>query len=131
MPSASTTRPLAGSDAIESSLCERTIPGSVALVISSIWERSIQGLELDFGTARRGFVGGLGCTGSRCAHCGRELFAALERLSGSFSIARSRNATIPAGTFGLMLRMLVGGSLEILNIRPPIDAMALIATTRP
>src|SRR5256885_13089845 len=29
MPSASTTSPLAGSAAIESSLCERTMPGSV------------------------------------------------------------------------------------------------------
>jgi hypothetical protein len=37
MPSASTTSPLAGSKAIESSLCERTMPGSVQLAISSTW----------------------------------------------------------------------------------------------
>src|SRR6478609_1690920 len=41
MPSASTTRPLAGSAAIESSLCERTIPGSVQVAISSVCVRSI------------------------------------------------------------------------------------------
>src|SRR5919109_2423722 len=41
MPSASTTRPFAGSAAIESSLCERTIPGSVHVAISRFWLRSI------------------------------------------------------------------------------------------
>src|SRR6185369_11581334 len=46
IPSASTTKPFAGSEAIESSLCERTIPGSVALVISSTWERSINSLKV-------------------------------------------------------------------------------------
>ena len=41
MPSASTTRPFAASAAIESSLCERTMPGSVQLAISRVWVRSI------------------------------------------------------------------------------------------
>src|SRR5689334_12507556 len=41
MPSASTARPLAASAAIESSLCERTMPGSVHVAISSVCVRSI------------------------------------------------------------------------------------------
>src|SRR6185503_17519069 len=41
MPSASTTSPLTGSAAIESSLCERTMPGSVQVAISRFWLRSI------------------------------------------------------------------------------------------
>src|SRR3954462_2205051 len=41
MPSARTTRPFAGSAAIESSLCERTIPGSVQVAISSVCVRSM------------------------------------------------------------------------------------------
>src|SRR5574341_1597218 len=40
MPSASTTSPFAGSAAIESSLCERTMPGSVQVAISSCCARS-------------------------------------------------------------------------------------------
>src|SRR4029079_9445628 len=43
MPSARTTRPLAASEAIEFSLCERTIPGSVQLAISIAWVRSMCG----------------------------------------------------------------------------------------
>src|ERR1044071_970291 len=42
MPSASTTSPCAASVAIESSLCERTIPGSVQLAISSTCARSMR-----------------------------------------------------------------------------------------
>src|SRR3990170_3224361 len=41
MPSASTTSPFAASAAIESSLCERTMPGSVQVAISRFWLRSI------------------------------------------------------------------------------------------
>src|SRR5512134_1078285 len=41
MPSASTTSPFTGSAAIESSLCERTMPGSVHVAISRLWLRSI------------------------------------------------------------------------------------------
>ena len=39
-PSASTTKPLSGLDAIESSLCGRTMPVSVWLAISRAWLRS-------------------------------------------------------------------------------------------
>src|SRR5918992_2654703 len=42
MPSASTMRPLAASAAIESSLCERTMPGSVQVAISRVWLRSMR-----------------------------------------------------------------------------------------
>src|SRR6266850_3747217 len=41
MPSASTTSPFAASAAIESSLCERTMPGSVQVAISSVCVRSM------------------------------------------------------------------------------------------
>src|SRR5215510_1983278 len=41
IPSASTTSPFAASAATESSLCERTMPGSVQLAISSAWLRFI------------------------------------------------------------------------------------------
>ena len=47
MPSASTTSPWAASVAIESSLCARTIPGSVQLAISSTCARSMR-LQHDF-----------------------------------------------------------------------------------
>src|SRR4026208_86301 len=46
MPSASTTRPLTGSAAFESSLCERTMPGSVQVAISRFWLRSINASPL-------------------------------------------------------------------------------------
>src|SRR5215212_4368691 len=46
MPSASTTSPLTGSAAIESSLCERTMPGSVQVAISRFWLRSINASPL-------------------------------------------------------------------------------------
>src|SRR5688572_15102389 len=42
MPSARTIRPLAASAAIESSLCERTMPGSVQVAISRVWLRSMR-----------------------------------------------------------------------------------------
>src|SRR5260221_13581950 len=94
MPSASTTNPLAASAATESSLCDRTMPGSVELVISRIWVRSILGwktvaelrnsskLDVD-GAARRGR--GRGSRAARSYRCGRaqragELLAGLEAL---------------------------------------------------
>src|SRR5437870_8620922 len=73
MPSASTTRPFAASAAIESSLCERTIPGSVQLEISSTCVRSMP-LQLNVHFAlhrcRRG------------AQRTAEFFAGLEALLG-------------------------------------------------
>src|SRR5258706_15574609 len=75
MPSASTTRPFAGSAAIESSLCERTMPGSVQVAISRVWVRSMSELEVDRGRLRRGRVE---CRLQRAA----EVLAGLEALVG-------------------------------------------------
>src|SRR5258706_13358029 len=75
MPSASTTRPFAGSAAIESSLCERTMPGSVQVAISRVWVRSMSELEVDRGRLRRGRIE---CRLQRAA----EVLAGLEALVG-------------------------------------------------
>src|ERR1051325_2940307 len=75
MPSASTTRPFAASAAIESSLCERTIPESVQLAISSTWVRSMP-LQLNVHLALR-------CS-RRGAQGGAELLAGLEALGRIF-----------------------------------------------
>src|SRR4051812_43354017 len=73
MPSASTTRPLAASAAIESSLCERTMPGSVQLAISSTCVRSIPlKLYIHFGSHRR--------AGESGVQCATELLASLEAV---------------------------------------------------
>src|SRR5262245_7253186 len=73
MPSASTTRPLPGSAAIESSLCERTMPGSVQVATSRTWVRSM-GSELDIdAVARRARV-------QRAAQRAAEFLAGLEAL---------------------------------------------------
>src|SRR6185295_17436394 len=57
MPSASTTRPFSPSDAIESSLWARTIPGSVQLAISSAPDKVMCSLDskadVDAGAGRR------------------------------------------------------------------------------
>src|SRR5688500_9676651 len=76
MPSASTTRPLAASAAIESSLCERTMPGSVQVAISRAWVRSVLASELnvDAGAAGLHRDGG--------AQRAAELLAGLEALVG-------------------------------------------------
>src|SRR5690349_24503028 len=82
MPSASTTRPFAASAAIESSLCERTMPGSVELAISMIPVRSMGAMsELDVDAAARGSRGS-GRGGCRGAQGGAELLAGLEALVG-------------------------------------------------
>src|SRR5919198_983261 len=80
MPSASTTRPLAGSAATESSLCERTIPGSVALAISMTSVRfKERASQLDIARACGGCRLRRGAT-ERGAQCPGELFARLEAL---------------------------------------------------
>src|SRR3990167_2675113 len=58
MPSASTTSPLAAFEAIESSLWERTIPGSVQLAISRACVRSMRRSELNIHPAAAGPRGG-------------------------------------------------------------------------
>src|SRR5688572_23812711 len=80
MPSASTTRPLAASAAIESSLCERTMPGSVLLAISRVWVRSIASLDLDVHAA--GGRPGNGRAAHRRAQRAAELLAGLVALVG-------------------------------------------------
>src|SRR5258706_13490808 len=75
MPSASTTRPFTGSAAIESSLCERTMPGSVQVAISRVWVRSMSELEVDRGRLRRGRV-------ERRLQRAAEVLAGLEALVG-------------------------------------------------
>src|SRR5216683_1323478 len=47
MPSARTIRPFAASAAIESSLCERTMPGSVQVAISRLCVRSMRALTVE------------------------------------------------------------------------------------
>src|SRR5436190_500729 len=80
MPSASTTSPFAASAATESSLCERTMPGSVALVISRISVRFKCALELDVDAAARGRgLRGCGATQGGAQRAG-ELLAGLEAL---------------------------------------------------
>src|SRR5258706_3088710 len=79
MPSASTTRPFAASAAIESSLWERTMPGSVQVAISRIWLRSMSELDVD---AARGRRGARRCDGERGAQRAAEFFAGLEALLG-------------------------------------------------
>src|ERR1051326_3911698 len=76
MPSASTTRPFAESAAIESSLCERTIPGSVQVAISRFCERSAMS-ELDVDAAGGG-GGARRRGGKRGAQRSGELLARLE-----------------------------------------------------
>src|SRR5688572_11898327 len=79
MPSASTTSPFAASAAIESSLCERTMPGSVQLAISRVCVRSMPSLDFDVHAAgsRGGRRGGPRERGLQRAG---ELFAGLEAL---------------------------------------------------
>src|SRR5262249_46246204 len=83
IPSASTTRPFSPSEAIESSLCARTIPGSVQLAISSAPDKVMVPFfrfsegDVDPGAARRG---------TRAAEGGpqleREFFSRLVTLVG-------------------------------------------------
>src|SRR5258706_2608429 len=75
MPSASTTRPFTGSAAIESSLCERTMPGSVQVAISRVWVSSMSELEVDRGRLRRGRF-------ERRLQRAAEVLAGLEALVG-------------------------------------------------
>src|SRR5260370_1570690 len=93
MPSASTTRPFTGSAAIESSLCERTMPGSVQVAISRVWVRSMSELEVDRGRLRRGRVE---CRLQRAA----EVLAGLEALVGILgerALEGARDARRPRG----------------------------------
>src|SRR5258705_4773625 len=80
MPSASTTRPWSPSDAIESSLWDLTIPGSVQLAISSapdkvIMLRRSSQADVDPDAGRRS-----GRTPDSSSQCARELFACLVTL---------------------------------------------------
>src|SRR3977135_1187836 len=81
MPSASTTRPWSPSDAIESSLWDLTIPGSVQLATSSppdkviMLQRSSQA-DVDPGADRRS-----GRTPHSSSQCARKFFAALVTLA--------------------------------------------------
>src|SRR5688572_21345516 len=81
MPSASTTSPFAASAAIESSLCERTMPGSVQLAISRTCVRSMPFLDFDVHAA-----GGRG--GRRRGPCKRGLERAGELLAGLEALVR-------------------------------------------
>src|SRR5258708_3903732 len=91
MPSASTTSPFAASAATESSLCDRTMPGSLELLISTTWVRSILGwmavselknsskLDVDCAAGRRRRRRS-GCPAERRAQRARELLPGLEAL---------------------------------------------------
>src|SRR5258706_5635494 len=100
MPSASTTRPFAGSAAIESSLCKRTMPGSVQVAISRVWVRSMSELEVDRGRLRRGRVE---CRLQRAA----EELAGLERLVrilGVRALQEARDARWHGGSHAANVR---------------------------
>src|SRR5258708_24267970 len=81
MPSASTTRPWSPSDAIESSLWDLTIPGSVQLAISSapdkvIMLRRSSQADVDPDAGRRS-----GRTPDSSSQCTRDFFACLATLA--------------------------------------------------
>src|SRR4051812_20510768 len=80
MPSASTTSPFAASAATESSLCERTMPGSVALAMSKVCFRSIRAGRSELDVDRAAGGGRRGGAGERGAQRAGELLAALEAL---------------------------------------------------
>src|SRR5512135_2847350 len=84
IPSASTAMPCAASVATASSLCERTIPGSVELAISRTWLRSMRASQLDVHAAPGAGQLGSGTRGGRFRGGGaqrlRELLAGLEAL---------------------------------------------------
>src|SRR5258708_37888890 len=126
MPSASTTSPLAASAATESSLCDRTMPGSVELVISRTWVRSILGwmtvselknsskLDVDR-AARRRRGRRRGRAAERRAQRDGELLAGLEALVRVFRHRtiqerhhRGRNGRIDREN----ARRVLGGDLE-------------------
>src|SRR4051812_27460829 len=105
MPSASTTTPFAASEATESSLCERTMPGSVLLTISRVCVRSIF-LELYVHAVCRLRSRGGACAGRR-GHAGAqrtgEFHAVAEtvfRILGQRAVQKGRKARRHVGVDG-------------------------------
>src|SRR3954464_3814249 len=105
MPSASTTTPFAASEATESSLCERTMPGSVLLTISRVCVRSIF-LELYVHAVCRLRSRGGACAGGR-GHAGAqrtgEFHAVAEtvfRILGQRAVEERRKARRHVGVDG-------------------------------
>src|SRR5712671_4449838 len=82
MPSASTTSPFAASAATESSLCERTMPGSVALAMSKVCFRSIRAQRSKLDVDRAAGGGRRGRAGQRGAQGAGEFLAGLEAPAG-------------------------------------------------
>src|SRR4051812_6980438 len=80
MPSASTTRPFAASAATESSLCERTMPGSVALAMSKVCFRSMRVDRSKLDVHRAAGGGRRRGAGERGAQRAGEFLAGLEAL---------------------------------------------------
>src|SRR5262249_51193603 len=105
IPSASTTRPFSPSEAIESSLCARTIPGSVQLAISSAPDKVIvpgfrfsKG-DVDPGTARRGTR-----TAEGGPQLGREFLSRLVTLGGVFRHGLVEKGHERGGNLGVVLQ---------------------------
>jgi hypothetical protein len=114
IPSASTTSPLAASEAIESSLCDRTMPGSVQLAISRVCVRSMRrararcprlcpsaaaGGSGGRGSARRG------AASRRDAQRLRELFARLVPIVGILRHRLVQELHEPGSDGGFTARM--------------------------
>src|SRR3972149_10702597 len=83
MPSARTTRPLDASEATESSLCERTIPGSVSLTICRACSRFMCATRPSEADVHGGIrSGGVACAAERRAQRRGELLAGLVAVLG-------------------------------------------------